>query len=284
MIDIKDEEFLLLKDHLDKICGIEVPPEKKYLFKTRLNEFMTQEGCISFTDFYHRLKDDKDNRLRKLLVEAMTTKETSFFRDTHVFQALSDEVFPALLKRVSGTIFNWTPTVRMWSAACSTGQEPYSIAMSILEWLANNKTNMAPENFRIYATDISTRVLDIAKKGVYAKQDVSRNVPPVLLRKYFRQGENSIAVNEEVKRFITFAERNLAEPFEELGHFDIIFCRNVLIYFSRDLKQKILSQFHKLLKPDGMLILGSSENLYNCGDMFRSVHAGGLVYYLPANS
>ena len=282
-IEINDDEFKMLKEHLHMACGIDVPPEKKYLFKTRLSSFMYKEGYKSFTEFYNRLYKDEDETLGKYLVEAMTTNETSFFRDSHPFQALEKVLLPEIAaKRIEEAVF-LPPSIRIWSAGCSTGQEPYSIAMAVCEWL-KTQSELTVENVRIIATDVSSRTITVAKQGVYSAEEVKKHIPPGFVDKYLHKKGDGWQINDDIRSMVNFAELNLSVVFDSLGRFDIVFCRNVMIYFSKDLRQNILQQFNHMLNEDGVLILGASETLYALGNDFVADLSSKTIVYRPNKS
>lgn len=278
-MEIHDEEFVLLKNYLYKISGIDVPNEKRYLFKTRLAGFLQSENYPNFREFYNKLVGDE--HLGRYLIEAMTTNETSFFRDIHVFHALSKYVLPEIIARRVPTTGQFKPTIRILSAGCSFGQEAYSIAMSICEFL-KNRTDLSCNNFRILGIDISSRVLQTAQRAVYPADQLNAQIPPAMLHKHFTERvPGRWTVNDEIKNMTSFKEVNLAETLDFLGSFDIVFCRNVMIYFSKKTKQTLLKQFHKMISPNGALFLGSSETTYMLSDDFESVYLDDAICYKP---
>lgn len=281
MIEINDDEFALLKEYLLKTWGMDISSEKKYLFHTRLAGFLKSEGCLTFGEFYRKIKAPNSIMLNKRLVEAMTTNETSFFRDGHPYDALMNDILPVLIKRKQEEAFYMPPRIRIWSAGCSHGHEPYSIAMTIHKWLADHKSELTTDNFLVLGTDISNRVINRAKAGVYSAKELGRWIPGYIRKAYFEEADNDeLRIIPEIKNMVRFDELNLAEPFEKMGFFDLILCRNVIIYFSFSLKQKIITQFYNMLNPGGALMLGSSETLYMLSDEFKAVHKGQTIYYL----
>lgn len=279
MIEIHDDEYILLKEYLKDCCGIDVPSEKIYLFKTRLSDLLREEGFSTFKDLFVHLKSEKEKRLQKRLIEFMTTNETSFFRDEHPYETLKNVILPEIaLKKKSESIY-FPPKLRIWSAGCSTGQEPYSISIIIQEWIEEDKT-FSPENISIIATDISSEVVNRARSGIYSNNEIRKGMNKQLLEKYFYTENDKYIVKQDVKKTILFNELNLSTEFENsMGKFDIIFCRNVMIYFAKTLKQSILSQFHTILNPGGNLVLGASETLYHLSEKFESAYHGESTLY-----
>ncbi|MBN1412951.1 MAG: protein-glutamate O-methyltransferase CheR [Spirochaetales bacterium] len=278
-IDLTDEEFFLLKDYMHRCCGLDISIEKKYLFKTRLSDLLREEKIDSFKDLHAALIADGNRDLNRRMIEYMTTNETSFFRDTHPFEALMNIILPRIEEtKRKENLFMPSP-LRIWSAGCSTGQEAYSIAMTVLDWLPS-QTLYTQEKVFILASDISKGVLEKAREGVY---DAATVPPPVMEnygKRYLLQTGKSVKVNEPVKKLVSFEELNLSSDFSDrFAYFDIIFCRNVIIYFSIESKKQILSRFHKLLSPSGILILGASENLYTISNQFEAEHHGAATFY-----
>lgn len=273
---ISINEFKLLRDLIEKLCGIALGDEKAYLIETRLAGLLAENGCADFGSFYRLVSQDPNPRLRDKIVDAMTTNETLWFRDTHPFVILREQLLPRLAEGlISGNRFR----IRIWSGACSTGQEPYSIAMSIHEF-CNANPGVRPEQFEIMATDISPSALMLAKLGRYDHAAVSRGLPDHLRNRYFRQDGNVWVAGEELKRLITFKKFNLQDSMEPLGRFDIVFMRYVTIYFSDPFKQQIYQGVARLLAPEGNLIISAVESLRGiCGDFSQLSHAGGSYYH-----
>lgn len=279
MIDITNEEFELLSGYLVLHYGLEIPMEKRYLFKTRLQGLMQEENIETFKNLYDNITSGNDQRLSRQLVAHMTTNETSFFRDRHPFETLKNVLLPAIGERKKDENLLFPPRIRIWSAGCSTGQEPYSIAITVHEWL-KEQDYIKEENISIIATDISTVVLGKAERGLYTEKEISSGLEQEHIDLYFQRSDDFWQIRKEIKKMISFKELNLSLPFsDEFSCFDIIFCRNVVIYFSVPLKEKIMNQFHLLLKSDGILLLGAIENLYNIEANFSSHHCEGTIWY-----
>jgi len=280
MIEITDTEFAVLKEHLSKVSGIEVPPEKRYLFKTRLSELLETENCPNFSTFYARLSTEGDGILERELVMAMTTHETGFFRDSHPFDCVQRKLLPAIARQQLTSAGKRPVRIRILSCGCSSGQEPYSIAMCVQEWL-QSQTRLQREVFTILGVDISRRILERAMRGVYTSAELGATLPEYMRSRYFVARNGLWEVSGEIRRMVNFAEVNLSESFGFMGQFDLIFCRNVIIYFSLELKKKIIEQFRSMLNPGGALILGASESLYPLTNEFVAVHEGPTIYYHP---
>lgn len=278
MIRISDNEFRLLKDFIQKTSGIAVPKEKQYLFVTRLSNLLVELGCTNFSEFYFMLTHKQDPILRNRLVDAITTKETGFFRDEHPFKALVERIFPEMSEhKIQRTQF-MPPRIRIWSVGCSTGEEPYSVAMAVKEWLDTQKS-FSVNDVSITAGDISKSALSKAKQAVFDERCVTKKVPNTYRQKYFSKLGDKYRVKEEIRAMIVFADLNLNGSFQQIGDFDLILCRNVIIYFDTDLKRNIVDKFYDLLEPGGVLIMGASENLYNLSNKFESVQSGPTIYY-----
>jgi len=279
LIEINKDEFLLFKKYLLESCGLDIPLEKKYLFNTRLCELIRENNFKSFSDLYLNLKNGGSKELQKKIIEYMTTHETSFFRDIHPFETLQNIIIPKILSSKLKSSQS-SPKIRMWSVACSTGQEPYSMAMILQEEIDNNNS-IEVKDVHILSTDISNRAIKKAKKGLYTDDEVKKGMKEKYKEKYIKIKKNNMwQITDEIKAMIEFKEINLSRNFSNnLPFFDIIFCRNTIIYFSKELKQKIIKQFCELLDYDGMLIVGASENLYNLTDCFETEYMGQTIIY-----
>lgn len=272
---IDEREFQLLRDYIEKSCGIHIGKEKMYLVETRLTTLMVENGCDSFTNLYQKAVGDITHTLRDKIVDAMTTNETLWFRDKSPY-IIMDEV---ILKQFEDEMREGKRTsVKIWCAASSTGQEPYSIAMTILEYARKNP-NLKPERFQIVATDISPTVLYLAMAGRYDGLAISRGLDDIMKNRYFEPNGKIWSLKPEVKKMVTFKKLNLQENFSIIGKRDLIFCRNVLIYFSDEFKKDVLKRIGDLLRPNGHLFLGASESMINYSQEFQMLqHTRGLYY------
>ncbi len=279
MIEINDREFKLLKEHLYRISGIDVPQNKQYLFNTRLAKYLEEQGCKSFSDFYNRLVVAKDDVLQRHFIQEMTTHESSFVRDINPFLIFEKKILPKMGKQKIAEAKFMPPTIKILSAGCSLGQEPYSIAMIVHKWLGTQKV-FCKEFVSITAVDISRKILERAKKGIYLDNEIGKGISPEFMEGYFTRQGGHWAVKSIIKSMVNFKELNLAEPFTFIGTFDVIFCRNVIIYFPIELKKRIIRQFYEMLNPAGVFIMGASESIYNISDDFVTIHEGSSIYYI----
>ena len=279
MMDLSQLEFKLLKEHLYNTCGIDIPEEKSYLFRTRLSDLMIEEKFSSFNELYILLKSEGNGRLENRLIEVMTTHETSFFRDTHPFETFKQTLLPQAIERIRSASSLFPPKLCIWSAGCSTGQEPYSISMIINDVLENEK-GFSFEKSSILASDISCEALTKARTGEYSKREIERGLDAYYRGKYFKKNGDQWLIDTKIRKTVLFEEINLSKQLsEKCGPFDFIFCRNVIIYFSEELKKRLIEYFYKILNPGGILLIGASENLYKVTDKFETEYAGPSIYY-----
>ncbi len=250
--------------------AIELDQDKTYLIETRLDPLAQRMGLASLQNLVTALRAHPDTDLRDQVVEALATHETSFFRDAHPFEALKTVILPTLIaKRSRGQ------SLTVWCAACSSGQEPFSVAMLIREHFPE----LIGDRLRIIATDFSDAILERARKGFYSWIDVNRGLPAALLAKYFTKQDAGWRIKPEIRGMVEFRQGNLANPWPLLPPLDLVFLRNVLIYFSVDTKKKVLSGIRTVLKPDGYLFLGSSETTMNVDTAFETVSIGKTLCY-----
>jgi chemotaxis protein methyltransferase CheR len=252
--------------------GIALGQDKTYLFDNRLSEVAKAVGCPTLSDLYRRAKFNMSNDLLDRIVDAMTTNETLFFRDSAPFDALKQNLFPEIIKRKS----NGNRTLRIWSAAASSGQEIYSIAMILHDSFPELSSGW---NIELFATDISSQMIQRAQKGRFSQIEVNRGLPITYLIKYFRQQGSDWMIDEKLKKLVQFKKLNLTDNLLGIGPFDLIFCRYVLIYFDLPTKQKIFKQFKKLLTSEGCLFLGSSETIFGITEEFSKVESGRAIFY-----
>ena len=272
---ISPEEFFLIRDYIEKHCGIFLTEDKVYLVETRLTTLMIEQGCKTFGELYQKAVEDKSNILRDKVIEAITTNETFWFRDLHPFGILNEVLFEKLTEEIRE---GKRSKIKIWCSACSTGQEPYSIAMTFMEYIRRSPF-FRPEHIEILATDISSTVLFLGKTGRYDNLAISRGLSEEFKNRYFKQDGKIWTITDEIKSMVTFQKLNLQENFTHLGKQDIVFCRNILIYFSVEFKQDILKRIAKLLRPDGYLFLGASESIIMYTQEYEMLrHAMGLYY------
>ena len=271
-ITISDQEYRDFSRFLESQCGIVLGDSKQYLVRSRLSPLVTKFKLASLSDLLRDVVTGRNRELRVAAVDAMTTNETLWFRDTYPFTVLADKLLPEMAA-------NKRP-IKIWSAASSSGQEPYSMAMTILE-TQQRKPGLLP-SVSITATDISASMLDMCRAGVYDNLALGRGLSPERRRTFFEDaGDGRMKVKDNVKRLVNFRPQNLMDSYALLGKFDIIFCRNVLIYFSPDMKSKVLNQMANSLNPGGYLLLGASESLTGLTDRFEMVRCNpGIIYKL----
>lgn len=265
---LKEGEFNAFRDYLQSVCGILLGENKEYLVVSRLRSVMTEKKLDGMSALLSEMK--RDNRLRETVVDAMTTNETLWFRDNHPFRILRERLLPEFAEK--------RKPLNIWCAASSTGQEPYSISIEIEEFKRKKPGGLTGE--KIVATDISPTALEIAKKGQYEKIHLSRGMPQEFLTRYFEEVEpGRWKAKKDITGKVDFRTLNLLNSFASLGKFDIVYCRNVLIYFSTELKTDILTRIHGTLKPGGYLFLGASESLNGLNDHYEMVQCNpGLIY------
>jgi chemotaxis protein methyltransferase CheR len=243
---------------------------KEYLIEARLLPLARKHGTATVAELVHELRRAPSGPLRDLVVEAMTTNETSFFRDSHPFTALSDHVLPDLMRARSGE-----RSLNIWCAACSSGQEPYSIAMLVHDILGADPT----WRVRMLATDLSPAMLARTRAGVYSQFEVNRGLPANLLVRHFRRQGLEWQIAEPLRRMVETRLVNLDETFPNMPSMDIIFLRNVLIYFDIATKRQILGRIRRVMRPDGYLVLGGAETTLNLDDAFERAQIGRAPVY-----
>lgn len=270
-VSFTPEEYKNFQAFLEKACGIVLGDNKHYLVSSRLNRLMQENNLETLQALVNDLEKSLGNSaLKTRVIEAMTTNETLWFRDTYPFKVLSDTIFQEYKEQRK-------PSVRIWSAACSSGQEPYSMSMTAEEFAKHNPGFRA----EIVATDISKAILDEAKQAKYDALSLARGLSEERKLQYFSPIGDQWQVNANIRQRINFREVNLLQNYTSLGKFDVIFCRNVLIYFSAESKKDILDRMAGILNPRGFLMLGASESIAQYSDKFEMVRASaGVVYRL----
>jgi len=250
-------------------------PSRDYLFETRLTKLLRNQGMSRLDELVRHLRTRKDPALERAIAEAMTINETSFFRDSRPFELLRVELLPKLIETR-----RMNRGIRFWSAACSTGQEAYSIAMLMLEHFPV----LGSWNLRIEGTDLSNEVVERAQSGRYHRIEINRGLPARFVVRYFDHVGEHWVIKPEVRKLCNFRQANLCAPhlpFNRItDRFDIIFLRNVMLYFSQETRKTLLAGIHRVLAPDGILFLGSSEQPAD-PSIWTAVLAGGTCYYKP---
>lgn len=256
---------------LEKNCGIVLGDSKQYLVRSRLFPFIEEFNLKDLTTVLQTAIRGSNRQLQNKVIDAMTTNETLWFRDNYPYELLAKEILPKL------DALNKPITV--WSAACSSGQEPYSIAICYKEY-KEKYPNGFRHGFKIIATDLSSEMLANCKEGSYDDHALARGMNKIRLDKFFHvNGKGKHQVNDDVKQLISFQPLNLMHSYQSLGKFDVVFCRNVLIYFSTDVKRKILQQIADRMTPDSILFLGASESVSFTENLFTMVKASPGLYY-----
>ncbi len=241
--------------YIKEICGIHLDESKGYLVETRLGSLLSEAGAANFSELFYKVRADTSSRLRGRIIEAITTNETSFFRDTSPFELLRHKLIPDLIDRRNRSSLR--APIRIWSAACSTGQEAYSTAIVIKELLGD----LARYDIRILGTDISNKVVAQASYGEYNRLELERGLPPDSIARHFTASGDRWKVRDEIRAMASFRTMNLLEPFSFPSPFDIIFCRNVAIYFTEADKIRLFRNLARYLARDGYLIIGSTESI-----------------------
>jgi chemotaxis protein methyltransferase CheR len=278
-LPISTQEFTLLRRYIEEQCGIHLGDDKSYLVENRLSGLVRDCGCSSFSEFYHRIRYSPQSRvLRDAILDAIATNETLWFRDRHPFRVLEESVFPRLMEEIST---GKRERIAVWSAACSTGQEPYSIAMTALDAFAGRGGDEeCGQRVRITASDVSKKSLAAATAGRYSEATIRRGLPPPLLHKYFRKVEQHWEIEDRVRSMVSFTRYNLkGAPPGAFGSFDVIFLRNVIIYFSDEFKRSLFEKVAGLMSPRGLLFLGTSETISGYSEAFAPVVDAGCRYY-----
>lgn len=271
-LTITDEVFKQFRDFIYEKCGIFIPDNKKYFLENRLGRRIQEKNLKSYEDYLYNLKYDTDRSEINKLFDLITTNETFFFREPQHFDVFKGE----LLNRITEeNARSGRRDIKVWSAACSTGEEPYTIAI-----LFNEKTELNLFKKEIYASDISESVLRSANSGIYGSYSI-RNVPEQYLNKYFKNTDQQYSLSNTVKAMVKYMRINLIDEKDvrSLRGIDIIFCRNVLIYFDEKAKQKAVSLMYDALRPGGYLIIGTSESLHNVTRAFRPIVINKVIIY-----
>ncbi len=263
--------FTFVSELVKRQAAIVIGPGKEYLVESRLLPLARDAGLDDVGALITRLQGSHDDVLRRQIVEAMTTNETSFFRDRDPFNALSQAIVPELCK-----LRRTSHRLTLWSAACSTGQEPYSIAMTLLD----HPLITADWQVDVLATDINGDILERARRARYSQLEVNRGLPAPLLVRHFERAETDWRVVAAVRRMVRFAALNLAESFE-VHQMDVVFLRNVLIYFDPATQVEVLRRVKAILRPDGFLFLGGAETTLGLDDGFERVAVGSTIAYRP---
>lgn len=266
---LTDRDFSYLCKLVGEHAGISLGEQKRQLVYGRLTRRLRQLQIPDFAGYCAYVQKNTQSEIGEI-INAITTNLTSFFREYHHFEHLADTALPDIMGRNSAK-----RRLRLWSAGCSTGEEPYSIAMTLME----NVPDLSSWDAKLLATDIDSQVLERAASGVYTEDRVSE-LPPAQLRRWFHKGSGDnagkVKIAEKLQQIISFRQLNLIEPWPVRGPFDAIFCRNVVIYFDKETQKKLFNRYADLLAPEGYLYVGHSETLHRICDRFRLI--GRTIY------
>ncbi|MDD5674978.1 MAG: protein-glutamate O-methyltransferase CheR [Chitinivibrionales bacterium] len=275
MNQLSDTEFKQLRNYIEKNCGIALGDEKAYLVENRLAGLLAQTNSASFDELLRKAVGQPELGLRDKIVDAMTTNETSWFRDQYPYEILDTTIFKQFSRELAA---GRCKKVRIWCAACSTGQEPYSVALTLREFARKNPGSPL-QNAELIATDISPSVLFLAIAGRFDQIAMSRGMPPEIRDRYFTSSGKVWVLNDAVRKMVTFKKLNLQDDFLSLGKFDLVFCRNVMIYFSDTFKRDLFKRIAALTQPGGVLFLGASESAVPYTDQFTMISENRHLYY-----
>jgi chemotaxis protein methyltransferase CheR len=269
LAEIHSENYRFLQQQVYSKTGIVLDGEKHYLFESRLTPIVRQLGLGSINDLCALLHATPEAEIGRQVVEAMTTNETYFFRDPAHYDAIRTALLPRLKEERRDT-----KRLRFWSAAASTGQEAYSLAMLLLE------CGLSDWNVQILGTDFSSQVLERARSGKYQQIEVNRGLPAAMVVKHFRRSGVDWQLSEQVRRMATFDTIDLRKSMRALGPFDLVFCRNVMIYFDAETKKKMLKELHGTLFRGGWLLLGGAETAFGADEWFERTSVGNTIVYV----
>lgn len=267
---MKPEDYQFLVDFVKKHSGLNLAGDKAYLIESRLLPVAQKFSLKCIDELVMRLKVGADRALQVAVNEAMATHESFFFRDAKIFESFRDELLPQLAQKNKDK-----RSLRIWSAACSSGQEPYTLAMLCKE----KEALLHGFHIDLIATDLSETILQKAKQAHFSQFEVQRGLPIQYLMKYFNKLDDCWEVKPEIRQMVRYSPFNLLEDPKKFGAFDIVYCRNVLIYFDADLKRQIVSKIKSVLNPGGMIVLGGAETLFGIDDDFAS-HPTIRGYYV----
>lgn len=272
---ITSDEFNVLARYIYDKTGIFLDRSKTYLVETRLNGLMKETGSVSFLDLHQKVRSDTTGALEEKLIDAICTRETLFFRDKSPFELLRRRILPELIARKTGNASGAPASLGIWSAGCATGQELYSIAMVLKECLPH------PERFqiRLLGTDISNTAMAGARSGQYSQITVQRGLTKETLNRYFIRNGDKWRIADPIRRMCMFRKHNLMDSFMGLGRFDIVFCRNVAIYFQPRDKKALFNKLADAIEPGGYLIIGASESLAGGNSRFMPVSESNMIFY-----
>lgn len=283
MVPLSQQEYQLFQRYIADKCGIALDASKAYLVESRLAKLLIDSQCDSFSELFALLESHSDANIETRVIDAITTNETYWFRDPGSWQMITTIWLPqkiAAIQEQKNKVDQRNQKIRVWSAAASTGQEIYSLIILISEYLKNHHiTAVSLDDFEFLATDISTHVLSIARRGHYDPITIMRGLKPELRDAYFNRVGSSWVLNEDYRKRVRFEPFNLQNSFLLLGKFDLVFCRNVLIYFTDALRSDIYKKTAQVLKPQGVLLIGAAEIYYPMDDYFlKNITSDGTYF------
>jgi chemotaxis protein methyltransferase CheR len=273
---ITRDELAVWIRYVRELCGIALDESKGYLLETRLGGLLRETGAANFSELHFKAKSDLSNKLNQKKLDSITTNETSFFRDTAPFELLCHKLIPELVDRRKKAGLRVVP-IRIWSAACSTGQEAYSTGIMLKELLGD----LSGYDIRILGTDISDKAVAAASYGHYNRMDLDRGMPPDKISKFFVSAAGQWKIRDEIRAMASFRTMNLLQTFSFPTPFDIVFCRNVAIYFTAPDKVRLFQNIGRCMARDGALIIGSTESLAGmCPEFEPKRHLRSVFYQL----
>lgn len=278
MVSLSNSEFVLFRNFICERCGINIEENKAYLIETRLAKMLIDSGLNSFTELYNSIESNWDDSIATKIIDAVTTNETFWFRDKKPWEVIENCLMPQFIEMLRN---KHKAKIRIWSAAASTGQEIYSTVMCIDNYLRkNNITDIKLTDFEFIATDISTNVLEIAKKGIYDSISIKRGLDLEYRELYFKKEGHVWVVADFIKNKVKFEQFNLRNSFMFMGKFDLVLCRYVLIYFSKDFRKEVLEKMTRAINKEGYFIIGTSEIYYDMDYLFEKKSYNEATYYM----
>jgi chemotaxis protein methyltransferase CheR len=280
---LSPETFDNIRKAVHDLCGIVITDDKQYLVVTRLEPVLKRNGLPSYESLVQALRQPRSLPLREQVIEAITTRETSFNRDGHPFEELRRSILPELATRLierRAAAKLSLQKARLWCAAVSTGQEAYSLAMAVGDFLASRPgAGLSVDDFPILASDISMEALATAREGRYTTSELGRGLTEQQRNSFFRRDTRGWVVDSALRRMVDFHRLNLVQPLPNLGAFDLILCRNFLIYLDEGARRRLCRSFHQALNPGGILMIGAAESIYGVTDAFSSERLGSTLIY-----
>lgn len=273
MIRLLPEERQNVAQYIHSICAITLDESKDYLIESRLSGLMEETRCTNFNQLVSRSKSEPNGALKRRIIDEITTGETLFFRDSSPFDLLRFKIVPEIIDRRSRSVL--AVPIRIWSAACSTGQEIYSIAIVLKELLGN----LSRYNIRLVGTDISDQAVVRASEGVFSQIEIDRGLSCSIRDSFFQRHARGWKIRDEIRAMASFRKLNLMDDFSSLGKFDIVFCRNVAIYFNERDRASLFKRIEQRLENDGYLVVGSMESLTSICPQFESKRHLRSVFY-----